>query len=110
MIASILQDCTPGRNTTTNREDCFYHMEVCNKDMQCRELFFDYTEKCTLAFSGKPMIRNQEIRCRKAARMLIEHEKFGKNITECVCNTYPELCKELFMNRFLFDKVVMLKA
>ena len=56
------------------------------------------------------MIRNQEIRCRKAARMLIEYEKFGKNITECVCNTYPELCKELFMNRFLFDKVVMLKA
>lgn len=101
----MIQVRRPGQHRSNITDDCFYHMDICNRDMQCRELFFDYTDKCALAFSGKPMTADKEMMCKEAARMLIEYNEFGKNITQCECNTYPELCKEMFKNRFLFNKV-----
>ena len=53
------------------------------------------------------MKADQEMMCKETAKELVEYKEFGKNITQCECNTYPELCKEMFKNRFLFDKVLM---
>ena len=43
--------------------------------------------------------------CKEAAEELFKYKRFGENITRCECHTYPELCKDLFKNRFLLDTV-----
>jgi len=80
-------------------------MEKCNRDMRCRDYFFNYTDKCAMAFSGRKMNSSQNNMCKEAARELFSYKQFGRNITRCECDTYPELCKELFKNRFLLDRV-----
>ena len=85
--------------------DCFDYAEGCNRDTQCSNDLFNYTEQCALAFSGEQMTPNQETMCKETAKKLLAYEQFGENFTNCECNTYSELCKQLFKNRFLLDKV-----
>ena len=58
-----------------------------------------------MAFSGDQMTPDQETLCEEAANKLFTNEQLGENFTNCECNAYPELCTELFKNRFLLDKV-----
>ena len=85
--------------------DCFNHMERCNRDMQCRDYFFNYTDQCAKAISGDEMKPHQGNMCKETAEELFNYKRFGQNITQCECDTYPELCKDLFKNRFLLDRV-----
>lgn len=107
--------------------------------MECRKYFFDYTDKCAMAFSGKQMgppnddermtndtekikafndtknddkkmnssqtRRPSDTMCMEAAKKLFDYKQFGEAITRCECDSYPELCKHLFKNRFLLNKV-----
>lgn len=98
-----MQTCNDDQqNMSEVTNDCFDHAERCNRDAQCSEDLFNYTSKCAMVFSGEQMTPDQEIICKEAAKKLIS---FGENFTNCECNAYLELCKELFKNRFLLDRV-----
>ena len=88
--------------------DCFDYAERCNRDTQCSSDLFNYTDQCAVAFSGEQMTPNQETKCQEAAKKLLSYKQFGETSTNCKCNTYPELCKQLFKNRFLLNKVWIL--
>ena len=75
-------------------------MERCNKDVQCSGYLFNYTNQCAMAFSGEQMTSDQENVCEEAAKKLFTYKQFGENFKNCECSAYPELCKELFKNRF----------
>ena len=51
------------------------------------------------------MNRRQNDMCIEAAMNLFTYRRFGENITRCECDSYPELCKDLFKNRFLLRRV-----
>ena len=53
------------------------------------------------------MNRHEEGMCREAAKKMSSYRHFGENITRCECDSHPELCKDLFKNRFLLNKVYM---
>jgi len=71
-------------------------------------LFFHYTDKCAMVLSGEQGTPDQEMKCKEAADNFTGFKEFGDKFMKCDCVTYPELCKELFKNRFLFDEVYML--
>ena len=51
------------------------------------------------------MNRSEHNMCRQAGMKLFSYRRFGENITRCECDSYPELCKDLFKNRFLLNRV-----
>ena len=55
------------------------------------------------------MTPDQETLCEEAANKLFTYEQLEENFTNCECNAYPELCTELFKNRFLLDKVSIIE-
>ena len=63
-----------------------------------------------MAFSGEQMTSDQENVCEEAAKKLFTYKQFGENFANCECKAYPELCKELFKNRFLLGKVCIVNA
>ena len=63
-----------------------------------------------MAFSGEQMTPDQENVCEETAKKLFAYKQFGENFAKCECSAYPELCKELFKNRFLLDKVCITKC
>ena len=85
--------------------DCFDYAERCNRDTQCSSDLFNYTNQCSVAFLGEQMTPNQEAMCKETAKKLLGYEQFGEKFINCQCKTYSELCKQLFKNRFLLDKV-----
>ena len=85
--------------------DCFDYAERCNRDTQCSNDLFNYTNQCAVVFSGEQVAPNQGATCKEAAKKLLSYKQFGENFTNCECSTYQELCKELFKNHFVLDKV-----
>ena len=90
-------------------DDCFDHVERCNGDVECSDYLFNYTNQCATVFSGEQVVLEQETMCEEAARKLFTYKQFGEHFMNCECNSYPELCKELFKNRFLLDRVCITK-
>ena len=102
----MFQTCNDNQHSISEAtNDCFDYAERCNRDTQCSNDLFNYTDQCAVAFSGEQITPNQEAMCKETAKKLLVYEQFGENFTNCECNTYSELCKQLFKNRFLLDKV-----
>jgi len=59
-----------------------------------------------MALSGELVTLDQVMRCKEAASKFTGYKNFGDKFMKCECITYPELCGELFKNRFLFDEVM----
>ena len=58
-----------------------------------------------MEMSGEQVTPDQEMKCKEAANKFTGYKQFGDKFMKCDCITYPELCEELFKNRFLFDEV-----
>ena len=93
MLPFHFQTCNNNdqQNKSKLTEDCFDHAARCNRDVECSDYLFNYTNQCGMAFSGDQMTPDQDISCKEAANKLFTYEQLGENFTNCECNAHPEL-------------------